>query len=79
MRKALKESKKSTNFWNNAATIASMILIALSTVDFSNLTVQENIDMKDLLIVVAYNVSNILYHMSKNPSINDESSQGLEK
>ena len=66
MREKIKQSAKSTNFWNNVANIASLVVL-LAALHFS--------DDKDsiLQIIIAYlgasgshNLGNILAHMNKD-------------
>ena len=71
MKKQLKESGRSTNFWNNVTTIAYFILTAVANTDFSNLSV-DPIEMKDLLAVALFNAANIFYHMNKNTQASED-------
>ena len=64
MLQKLKASSKSSNFWNNLATVGSLLLIAFLT-SLQNPETIKDINLSQFATIILFNAANILYHSNK--------------
>lgn len=66
LKKIRKQSSKSSNFWNNIATITSALITGMLMLASSDPEMIKSAGIAQIVSVVLYNAANILYHSNKD-------------